>query len=182
MRKTLLILAVLILLPLTVTVKGQVEMPEEPPYAIVAMAAGGVTSGFEDWSGGFLFGGEYPAVKDAIFSSGDLSIRFIYGEFNWNPDAPLRILQPATLVKFNIVKKWKVWLVAGKDLYLAGQNDGSAFFGGFGGSRNIFTYQDEKGNFGYFDMAGEMTMTGAGDKSTGSYWQLKLGIAFRPAI
>ena len=156
---------------------GQVEPPSEPPYAIITMAAGGVHSGFGKWSGGFLFGGEYPAAK-----GGDVVFRFVYSQFNWNPDAPLRILQPATLVKFNIGKKWDVWLVTGGDLYLAGQNNGAAFFGGFGGSRTILTYQNDKGSFGYFDLAGEMTMTGAGDKSTGSYWQIKLGIAFRPAI
>lgn len=177
MRKTILILAILILLPFTLTVKGQAEVPTEPPYAIVAMAAGGASSGFGEWSGGFLFGGEYPVAK-----SGDFVFRFIYSQFNWDPESPLRILQPATLVRFDLGKKWDVYLVTGGDLYLAGQNTGSAFFGGFGGSRTILTYQNEKGNFGCFDLAGEMTMTGAGDKNTGSYWQLKLGAVFRPAI
>jgi len=156
---------------------GQVEPPSEPPYAVIAMAAGGVHSGFGQWSGGFIFGGEYPVAKD-----GDVAFRFVYSQFNWNPDAPLRILQPATLLKFDIGKQWGVWIVTGGDLYLAGQNTGAAFFGGFGGSRTILTYQNKKGNFGYFDLAGEMTMTGAGDKETGSYWQIKLGVAFRPAI
>lgn len=179
MRKLFILLAFVlatVALPLQFS-WGQVEPPSEPPYAIITMAAGGVSSGFGEWSGGFLFGGEYPVAKD-----GDFAFRFIYSQFNWNPESPLRILQPATLVKFNIGKGWDVWLVTGGELYMAGQNSGSAYFGGFGGSRTVLTYQNEKGNFGHFDLAGEITMTGAGDKDTGSYWQVKLGVAFNPAI
>lgn len=176
MRKLFLILAVLILLPIHVS-WGQAEAPNDPPYAIVTMAAGGASSGFGEWSGGFLSGCEFSVAK-----GGDVTLRVAYGQFNWRPDSPLRILQPTTLLKFDVGKKWEVYLVTGGDLYVDGQNTGAAFLGGFGGSRTILTYQNEKGNFGYFDLAGEMTITGAGDKSTGSYWQLKLGAVFRPAI
>lgn len=154
---------------------AQTEIPSEPPYSVLTMGAVGVESGFENWSGGFLFGGEYPVAKN-----GDVALRFMYSQFNWNPNAPLRVLSPATLVKFDLGKKWRLWLVYGGEFYVDGQNDGSAFFGGIGAKRSVLTFTNDAGNSGSVSLLGELTMTGAGAKETGDYWQLKLGVSLSP--
>jgi len=154
---------------------AQTEIPSDPPYSVFTLGAVGAESGLRNWSGGFLFGGEYPVAK-----GGDVALRFMYSQFNWNPDAPLRVLSPATVLKFDLGKGWRFWIVSGGELFIDGQNSGSAFFGGLGVKRSVLTFTNDEGNSGTLGLVGEITMTGAGAKETGDYWQLKIGVALSP--
>lgn len=152
---------------------AQTEIPIEPPYSVLTLGAAGIEGG--NWSGGFLFGGEYPVAK-----SGDIALRFMYSQLNWTPGAPLRVLSPATIVNFDLGKGWEMHLVSGGEFYVSGENDGGAFFGGLGVERSFLTLTNDAGNSGSLSLLGELTMTGAGAKETGDYWQLKLGVTVSP--
>lgn len=181
MRKFLTVIALtalLLAIPFVVSVKAQTaEPPSEPPYSIVLMGVGSAGDGFSEWSGGFMFGGEYP-----VAGNGAVTLRFVYSQFNWNPDAPIRVLEPAGLLKFDIGKRWDGWIVGGVDAYIHGQNEGSALLYGVGTSRKVLTFSEDDGKPGYFAFAGEFTVVGAGGRKTGSYWQLKTGIIFKPPL
>jgi len=161
------ILAVLLMLPISMSLKAQ----EESPYSILTMAAAGVNDGFESWSGGFLVGGRYPVAKD-----GDVGVQVVYSQFNWNPEAPLQIIQPVGVVEFDLGKNYRLDLFSGGQFYIDGQNTDANLLAGFGAAKKILSFSKENATPGSIDLMTQMLIVNANDNSTGNYWQLGLGL------
>jgi len=171
--KKLIILSAFVLatvaLPFSVTIKAQ-EV-QESPYAVITMGAVGVDNGFDTYSGGFLLGGEYPVAKN-----GDLAVRVTFSQLNWNPDAPLRLIQPIGVLGFNLGKGWMLDILSGAEFYVDGQNSGAALLSGLGGGKRFLTFAKDKLSPGSLDALMELIIVNAGSRNTGDYWLLRIGL------
>ena len=172
MRKLLLILAVLILLPFKVSV-GQAD---ESKVSVVFMGSAIALDNLEknsNWEGGFSFGTQFPFPG---LEAKGIHTRLIYSQFNINPDAPMRTIEPSVLIDFYVGKKWHIWWTAmGVEAYTDGPNNGMNLFTGMGFGRRVMTIGDNSNQVG-FDLFLETNFVNADGESTGNYADLSLGL------
>lgn len=169
MRKLLLILAVLILLPFKVS-WGQ---SDDSKVSIVFMGSAAALNGLSDWQGGFSFGTQFPFPG---LDAKSIHTRLIYSQFNINPDAPMRTIEPAALIDFYVGKKWHIWWTAmGIEAYTDGPNSGMNLFTGLGVGRRMWTIGEKDNQVG-FDLFLETNFINADGEDTGNYVDLSLGL------
>lgn len=172
MKKLLFILAVLILLPFKVSV-GQADDSKMSIVFMGSMAAVDNLSENSNWEGGFSFGTQFPFPG---LEAKGIHTRLIYSQFNINPDAPMRTIEPSVLIDFYIGRKWHIWWTAmGIEAYTDGPNQGMNLFTGFGFGRRVLTIGETSNQVG-FDLFLEANFINADGNSTGNYADLSLGL------
>lgn len=169
MRKLLLILAVLILLPFKVSFGEE----DDSKLSIVFMGSAAVTDNVSNWNGGFSFGTQFPFPG---LETRGLHTRLVYSQFNIYPESPMRTIEPSVLIDFYVGKKWRIWWTAvGVEAYTDGPNHGAGLFTGMGIGRRIMTIGENSNQVG-FDLFLETNFIGGNGESTGNYADLSLGL------
>ena len=169
MKRTFLILVVLVALPFTVSFGEE----DDSKLSIVFMGSAAALNNVSDWSGGFSIGTQFPFPG---LEKRGLHTRLIYSQFNINPEAPMRTIEPSVLVDFYVGKKYRIWWTAiGAEAYTDGMNHGVGMYTGIGISRRILTIGESSNSVG-FDLFGETNFIGGDDEGTGNYIDLSLGL------
>jgi hypothetical protein len=169
MKRLLVILAVLILLP----IHGSWGQEDDSELSIVFMGSRAGIDNLSDWNGGFSFGTQFPFPG---LEAKGIHTRLVYSQFNINPDAPMRTIEPAALIDFYVGKKWHIWWTAiGAEAYTDGPNHGMKLFTGVGVGRRVWTIGENDNRVG-FDVFLETNFVNADGENTGNYADLSLGL------
>jgi len=172
------------LLLLTAFVVATVALPLQFSYgqeddikvSIVFMASAVALDNLEEnsnWEGGFSFGTQFPFPG---LEARGIHTRLICSQFNINPDAPMRTIEPSVLIDFYVGKKWHIWWTAmGVEAYTDGPNQGMNLFTGVGFGRRIMTIGENSNRVG-FDLFLETNFINADGDTTGNYADLSLGL------
>lgn len=175
MRK-LLILSAFVLATVALPLQFSYGQADESKVSIVFMGSAVALDNLgenSNWEGGFSFGTQFPFPG---LKAKGIHTRLIYSQFNINPDAPMRTIEPSVLIDFYVGKKWHIWWTAmGIEAYTDGPNQGMNLFTGMGLGRRVLTIGENSNQVG-FDLFLETNFVNAEGESTGNYADVSLGL------
>lgn len=165
MKKLLLTLAVLILLPISINAEG------------LTGCAFGTVQTFDDFKHIDL-GGRIGFIT-SLDSDKDMSLRIVATQIDIG-DENMTTIQPVVMWKWFLGKKWDIWWVVGSEIYVDGPNEGMDGIVGIGASRSLATINKDWPTPAILSGFFEASFTEAGMTATGSYAQINLGVIFSP--
>ncbi len=182
-RLTMIILAALLLLPLSINAQ---ELQESSTQIVLMGSAWSDDGLVRDFDAGFKFGVQMPLDLDR-----GLWLRVSYAEWNItgvdksllpdpeaDPSANARSFGITMLMDWAIGKKWKFYVPVGGEMYFDGPLVDTDMFIGFGASRRILTF-DKAGDMkipAHIDGFVDITFADGSGQFSGNYIQLNLGI------
>ena len=178
-RKLLIVLAVLLVLP--VTMKAQ-EL-RQSPMQFVAMFSGWTDNTFSSGvDAGFKAGFQTP-----LDHGRGLWVRTMYDKWRLHPvpegeNSTSQSISMTVLWDWYIGKKWDIYFEMGPDFYLDGPLTGTDWGGGIGASRRFWTGNQENVTVQpHFDIFTEVSFKDGSGQFSGDYLQLNLGVKFGTA-
>ena len=175
MKKSLILLLVFLLIPITVIFGS-----EGSKTNLVLLGSIGTQDSFANVDGGIKLGMDYK-----IDDEKDIFVRTLYSQFKFGHDkTKVKSLQTALYTNYFIGKRWTLTLMIGMENYTSGEFNGSDGFVGLGGKRILWTFNSYAMNVpATLSFIGEITFIDLEEESiTNNAMQINLGLTFNPGI
>lgn len=175
MRKSLVLIIVLLCLLAWPILSPVAEELKESPLQAVLMGSGWTDNNFSEG----LSGGITAGIQTSLDADRGLWLRVLYSRYNFGPSEAGESISISALMDWYLGKKWKFYLDFGPEFNVAGPLSGTDYFTSVGASRRLWTSDDPNLiTQAHLDGFLEISFNDGSEQTSGNYLQLNIGLKF----